>query len=160
MKKLSILFALIILVHAVDIKQDTLPNGLLVLSIEVHKLPEVMVRFMIPAGSFSDPVGKEGLANLTNQMLIRGTKNHSGDALADAIESVGGDLSPFCEEDYAGLSGRVLTQDLPLLVKLMKECLIYPGFDTLQLARLKREVISDIRAAGDDPEQVGGLAFR
>jgi len=160
MRKPMILFALIVLVHAVDIRQDTLPNGLLVLSIEAHKLPEIMVRFMIPAGSFSDPVGKEGLANLTNQMLIRGTKNYSGDALADEIESVGGDLSPFCADDYAGLSGRVLTPDFPRLVKLMKECLFYPNFDTLQLARLKREVISDIRAAGDDPEQVGGLAFR
>jgi len=160
MKKLLILFALVLLVQAVEIQKDTLPNGLLVLSIEAHKLPEVMVRFMIPAGSSYDPAGREGLANLTSQMLIRGTKNYSGDALAEAIESVGGDLSPFCDEDNAGLSGRVLTPDLPLLIKMMKDCFYYPVFDSLKLARLKREVISNIKAAEDDPEQAGSMVFR
>lgn len=160
MRKPLILFALIILAQAVDIKQDTLPNGLLVLSIEAHKLPQVMVRFVIPAGSKFDPAGHEGLANLTSQMLIRGTKDHSGDALAEAIESVGGDLSPYCDEDNAGLSGRVLAPDLERLVKLMKECLFYPVLDSLKLARLKREVISNIKAVDDDPYEVGSIAFR
>jgi len=160
MKKSLVFFAFIILVQAVDIKQDTLPNGLLVLSVEAHKLPQVIVRFVIPAGSKFDPAGHEGLANLTNQMLIRGTMNYTGDALAEAIESVGGDLTPFCAEDRAGLSGRALSPDLPLLIKLMKECLYYPLFDSLKLARLKRETISGIKAAEDDPYEVGSIAFR
>jgi len=160
MRKLLILFTLALLARAVEIRKDTLANGLLVLSIEEHKLPEVLVRFMIPAGSSFDPAGREGLANLTNQMLIRGTKNYSGDALADAIESVGGDLSPFCDEDNAGLSGRVLTPDLERLIKLIKECLIYPGFDSTKLAPLKREIVSNIKAAEDDPYEVGSIAFR
>lgn len=160
MKKLMILLALAVLVQAVQIRQDTLSNGLLILSIEEHKLPEVLVRIMIPAGSRIDPPGQEGLANLMNQMLIRGSKNYSGDALADAIESVGGDLSPFCDDDYAGLFGRALAPDLDRLITLMKECLVDPAFDSLQFVRLKRQVISNIKAADDDPYEVGFKAFR
>ncbi len=160
MKRILILFAFVFLASAVDIRQDTLSNGLLVLSIEAHKLPEVLVRFIVPAGSRNDPVGQEGLANLTSQMLIRGTKNYSGDALADAVESMGGDLSPYCDEDYAGLFCRMLAPDLPRFMALMKECLYHPSFDSLQLARLKREVISSIKANEDDPYEVGFTAFR
>jgi zinc protease len=160
MRKFLILIALAAVALAVEFRQDTLPNGLLVLSVEAHKIPEILIQAVVRAGSSFDPAGQEGLANLTNQMLIRGTKSHSGDALAEAIEDVGGDISPFCDEDHAGLSGRALAPDLELLVRLMKECLIEPAFDSSALLPLKRQIMSNIRAADDDPFEVGSREFR
>jgi zinc protease len=145
---------------ATQIERDTLDNGLVVLTVAAHKIPVVEMRVYVRAGSVFDPTGKEGLASLVSQMLIRGTEYSSYDEFVRSIESVGGVLTPFTSEDYGGVSGKVLSKDLPRLIQLMNECLKYPLFDSLELFRLKRETVSFIKAQGNDPFEVSEKGFR
>lgn len=160
MKKFLIILCLVIFSPAVTVRQDTLDNGLLVLSVEAHKIPLVQMRVMVRAGSFYDPVGQEGLANAVNQLLILGSRMKSADEIAETIESAGADVSLFCDEDFAGMNGRALASDLGLLISILKECLVTPAFDSVQFARLKSRLVSQIRAAQDDPDDLAGREFR
>jgi len=160
MNKMVILLIPVVLASSVQIERDTLDNGLIVLTVEAHKIPVVEMKTHVRAGSIFDPAGKEGLANLVGQMLIRGTERSTYDEIVESIESVGGLLTPFASEDYSGLSGKVLSKDLPLLIDMMSECLMHPQFDSLELSRLKRETISVIRARSDDPFEVSERGFR
>ena len=49
----------------------TLGNGLAVRVVERHQLPLFTVKLTMKAGSVFDPTGKEGLASLTSDMLLR-----------------------------------------------------------------------------------------
>ena len=160
MKRLLMLLMPFLLVSAARIERDTLDNGLIILTVEAHKIPVVEMRAYVRAGSVFDSVGKEGLASLVSQMLIRGTEYSSYDEIVRSIESVGGMLTPFTSEDYAGVSGKILSKDLQRLVHLMSECLTYPIFDSLELRRLKRETVSFIRAQSNDPFEVSEKGFR
>ncbi|HEX7320134.1 MAG TPA: pitrilysin family protein [bacterium] len=137
------------------IEQDTLSNGLVIMTIEAHKIPLVYGKILINAGSVFDPSGKEGIANVTGELLTRGTSNRTADELFDAIESVGGDLNAFTDEDYSGISGRVLSKDLELFISLMADCIMNPVFDPAEVAKITREVASQIKADNDDPWVVG-----
>jgi len=145
---------------ATQIERDTLDNGLVVLTVEAQRIPVVEMRAYVRAGSVLDPAGKEGLANLAGQSLIRGTEQYSYGDLVETIESVGGELTPFVTEDYAGLSGKVLSKDLKRLIDVLKSCLRYPEFDSLELFRLKRETVSLINARSDNPFDVSEKGFR
>lgn len=160
MNRLSILLLPFIFISAAHIERDTLDNGLVILTVEAHKIPVVEMRAYVRAGSVFDPAGKEGLASLVSQMLIRGTEYSSYDEIVQSIESVGGVLTPSTSEDYGGISGKVLSKDLPRLIHLMSECLRYPLFDSLELFRLKRETASFIRAQSNDPFDVSEKGFR
>jgi zinc protease len=160
MKRVIALLVPLLFVSATQIERDTLDNGLIVLTVEAHKIPVVEMRAYVRAGSVFDPAGKEGLARLVSQMLIRGTEYSSYDAIVRAIESVGGVLTPFTSEDYSGVSGKVLSKDLPKLVDLMSECLTMPLFDSLELSRLKRETVSFIRTQYNDPFEISEKGFR
>jgi zinc protease len=160
MNKIAILLLPVVLASAVQIERDTLDNGLVVLTIEAHKIPVVEIKAYVRGGSVFDPTSKEGLANLVSQMLIRGTERFSYSEIVESIESVGGILAPFASEDYAGLSGKVLSKDLARLIDMMGDCLLYPNFDSLELSRLKRETASMIRARSDDPFEVSERGFR
>lgn len=151
----SFLFA-----YGITIHRDTLSNGLVVLTVEVHKIPLVEMKVMVRAGSVFDPQGKEGLANLTNQLLILGTKTRLGDEIAESIESVGGEFLPFTTEDYAGLTAKVLSKDLNLLIDITSDCLQNPLLDSVELIRLKQEIVSKIKASQDDPFQISEEGFR
>jgi zinc protease len=157
---LMVFLAGALLVQAVEIKRDSLDNGIIILTSEAHKIPLVEVRVVVRAGSFYDPTGKDGLANLTSQLMLRGARGRSGDEIAEMIESVGGELSPFTSEDHAGFYGRVLTGDLPLLIGLLNDCLRFPEFDSLEFMRAKRKMIARVRAYMDDPDYRGELEFR
>jgi len=160
MKKVSLLLFCAIFTYAATIERDTLPNGLVVLTVEAHKIPMVVMRASTHAGSVFDTQGKEGLANMVSQMFIRGTESRSADEIAGTIESVGGALSPFADEDYAGLTGRVLSKDLYLLIDVLADCLQNPIFDSLEFNRLKKEVVSGIKAIADDPFEISEQEFR
>ena len=160
MKRMIVWLLPFFFLTATQIERDTLNNGLIILTMEAHKIPVVEMRAYVRAGSVFDPAGKEGLASLVSQMLIRGTEHHSYDEIVRSIESVGGVLTPFTSEDYGGMSGKALSKDLPELIDLMGECLTAPRFDSLELSRLKRETVSFIRAQCNDPFEVSEKGFR
>ncbi|MGD9379290.1 MAG: pitrilysin family protein [candidate division WOR-3 bacterium] len=160
MRIIIVLLLPFLLVSTTQIDRDTLSNGLVILTVEAHKIPVVEMRAYVRAGSVFDPAGKEGLASLVSQMLIRGTEYDSYDEIVRSIESVGGVLTPFTSEDYGGVSGKALSKDLPELIHLMGECLTAPLFDSLELSRLKRETVSFIKAQYNDPFEISEKGFR
>ncbi len=160
MNRWLIFFLPLVIIWGTSVERDTLDNGLILLTVEAHKIPVVEIRAYVRAGSVFDPRGKEGLASLVSQMLIRGTEYSSYDEFVRSIESVGGVLTPFTSEDYGGVSGKSLSKDLHKLVSLMNECLRYPLLDSLELSRLKRETVSYIMAQRNDPFEVTEKGFR
>jgi len=146
--------------RAINIQRDTLSNGFVILLSEAHKIPMVEIKVIVKAGSVLDPVGKAGLANLAAKMLIRGTRIHSGDELLSRIEYLGADLNAGATEDYAEISARALSKDLPLLLEIISECLTKPLFDTIEFKRLQRRTYSEIVSQMDDPFYIGQVEFR
>ncbi|MEO0155814.1 MAG: pitrilysin family protein [candidate division WOR-3 bacterium] len=145
---------------AFNIQRDTLENGFVILLSEAHKIPIVELKIVVKSGSIYDPVGKEGLANLTAKMLLRGTELHKGDELIERIEYLGADININAQEDYIGISGRALSKDLYILLDIVSECLQRPSFDTTEFKRLQRQTYSEILSQLDDPFYVGQVAFR
>src|SRR6476619_389858 len=59
------------------VTEKKLRNGLTVAVVERNTTPLVTVQLMIPAGAQLEPVEKAGLADLTADMLTKGTKTRS-----------------------------------------------------------------------------------
>lgn len=142
------------------ITRDKLRNDLVVLTSEAHKLPMVDIIFVVKAGSVYDPPGKEGLANLTAKMLLRGTTIHNGEELLERVEYLGASIDINTEEDYVRLSSRALSKDLPVLLEIISEYIMKPAFDNLEFKKLKNQVYSEILSQLDDPFYAGQVAFR
>ncbi len=155
-----ILLTAVNFVFCLSIAKDSLNNGLVILFSEAHKIPMVEVKVIIKAGSVYDPKGKEGLANLTARMLLRGTTLHTGDELLKRIEYLGASLDIGTQEDYVEISGRCLSKDLPMLLEIVSECVQMPAFNLLELKKLQRQTYSEISSQMDDPFYVGQVSFR
>jgi zinc protease len=69
-----------------------LPNGLVVLVAERPGIPIVIVHASVEAGAILDPEPKLGVANLTAELLTRGSAAKSALEIDSAIEFVGGSL--------------------------------------------------------------------
>ncbi len=58
-----------------DVKEFTLPNGMLFLVVERPTAPQVACRLAIRAGSALENAGKSGIAHMLEHMMFKGTKN-------------------------------------------------------------------------------------
>lgn len=136
-----------------------LPDGVILLVAERPAIPLVVVRAYLPAGSAFDPPTAPGLANLTAEMLTRGTARRTGPQLDEAIEFVGGSLEASAGRDGATVSLSVLKKDLPLGLDLLFEVLSAPAFPEAEFQRKVKEIQAAIRQAEQSPETVAARAL-
>ena len=152
-------FAYSALVEAFPINRELLNNGLTILTTEDHKLPMLEIRAVVKVGSVNDPKGKEGLANLICQLLVRGTTSRTVDKINSEIEFVGGELREFTDKDNSLINIRILTKDLDLAVDLLADLLQNPVFSDSEIVKAKKEVIASIIRSEEEPDEVGSKAF-
>lgn len=134
--------------------REVLPNGSVLLVAERAAIPIVVVRLSVRAGSVYDPADAGGLANLTADLLTRGTARRTGPELDRAIEFVGGGLEGEAGRDSGSLSLSVLKKDLGLGLDLLAEALLTPTFPEDELARRREDIAAAIDRSEQDPGSV------
>jgi len=134
--------------------REVLPNGVVLLVAERPAIPIVVVRLYVRAGSVYDPRDAGGLANLTADLLTRGTARRTGPELDRAIEFVGGSLEGEAGRDGATVSLSVLKKDLKMGLDLLAEVLLAPAFPEPELKRRSEEVAGAIQRSEQDPGTV------
>src|SRR5262249_7327279 len=76
-----------------DTRRVVLPNGLVLLLWENHRLPIVVASANVAQISLREKAEQAGLATLMGALLDEGTTKHTGPEIAEMIENVGGSLS-------------------------------------------------------------------
>jgi zinc protease len=135
----------------------SLSDGLPVVLVGMHEVPVVEVVLVVRAGATADPAGREGLANMTAEMLDEGAGGRDALALADAIDFLGATLEPGADWDASTVRLRVPVARLADALPLMADVALRPDFPEKELARLRKEALTDLLQARDVP---GRIAYR
>lgn len=125
--------------------RSELPNGSILLLLENRATPTIALRGSFRAGSYFEPRDKPGLAQITANMLERGTKRRSKLELAGDLERVGAQHAFSADPFAVNIAGRALSKDLRLLLNTVAEELREPGFPADELEKLKQQVIAVIQ---------------
>jgi predicted Zn-dependent peptidase len=141
------------------IQKQKLANGLAVWIVEQHEVPLVQVNLIVRAGSATDPAGKFGLASMTAAMLDEGAGGKAALDLADAIESIGAQLSTTSSFDYSAVRLSAPVAQLATAAALMADVVQRPDFPTAELERLRKERLTQLLQARDDPGSIVSIAF-
>lgn len=139
--------------------ESTLPNGMSLIVIEHPSQPLADVTLYVNGGSSGDPVERAGLADLTAEMLTKGTEARTATEISEAIERVGGGLSSSAGADWVSISANVLAEHLPLAMELVAESATEPTFpeDELELAR--RRALSSLQSAMGQSSAIASWIF-
>ncbi|MEO0079910.1 MAG: pitrilysin family protein, partial [candidate division WOR-3 bacterium] len=155
----SLLFAICPLTSAFSLPlfRDSLPNGLIVLTYEDHRLPIADISLLCRSGHDCDPLEKAGLARLTAQLLPRGTRTISGDSVASIVEFLGGRFEGWADDDHSELNLRVLSKDLATALDLLADAVLNPAFDPREFSRTRDMALAQARRAYDRPQSLAML---
>lgn len=141
------------------IQKQKLVNGLAVWIVEQHEVPLAQINLIVKAGSGADPTGKFGVASMTANMLDEGAGGKSALELADAVESVGAQLSTTSTFDYSAVRLAAPVARLPQALPLMADVALNPTFPAAELERLRKERLTRLLQARDDPAAIIEMAF-
>ena len=165
MKFIFLLIGLIstFIAHAkIDIDFWTTDNGVRVYFVESHELPIVDININFDAGAARDPVGKSGLANLTNYLMLLGAGQFNENQISNLFSDIGSTLGGGVDQDHAKLNIRTLSKKdaLNQTIETFKLVISEPRFDQETFEREKKSTISFLEQSMTQPDSLGTNAFK
>ena len=165
MRSLTIGAALLVLLtsNTVIAANVTLPNaervvlesGTVLLLSENHDVPLIGLHAVVRGGAAADPADKHGLAGLLAELLEKGSGDRSSAEFAEAVASVGGEISASAGLESLSVSAEFMSKDAELMVELLSDVLQRPALDADEFRKLRDRSIYLIKAAkGSDPSNL------
>jgi zinc protease len=145
---------------AINAKKTALKKGIIVIHSEEHSLPIVMLTLLIKASPFNEPKEKAGLANLTAELLLEGTKHRKSTDISEEIEFLGASLDTSTSSDYTTITLSVLKKDINKGFELFSDILLNPVFPQREIERKKELIKGSLKQREEDPSFVAERAFR
>lgn len=134
------------------VRTTTLENGMTVLTDDMPHLESAALGIWVKAGSRSETEAEHGISHVLEHMAFKGTASRSAFEIADAIESVGGDLNAATSVEHTGYFARVLKEDVGLAADILSDILQNSQFEAGELDREQQVIIQEIGAARDNPD--------
>lgn len=141
------------------VREYTLDNGLTVLLCPLPRIPAAVASAIVLCGSREDPPGREGLAHLMGNMLDEGTSRRTHDEIALLVDGMGGMLDTYADRESAGISLKLLREDLPAGLELLRELVMDPVFPEDRLELLRAQVLTRIASLEDRPDYLVAQEF-
>ena len=98
------------------------------LLMEQHEVPLISFSVIIRSGAVADPVGKEGVASVTAELLRKGTKTHTAEQLSGELDFIGGQLETNAGPDYSSIAAEFVKKDLAKGLDLLVDVILNPTF--------------------------------
>jgi len=141
-------------------EQFTLSNGLGVLLLPDPSTPTVTLSGYIRGGTEFDTENKAGLAALTAENLMNGTKSKDALTLAKALEDRGASLSFGANREGVSVDGYSLATDLPILIQTFADVVQNATFPTKELELSRQRALAALKLELDNPARVAQRTFQ
>lgn len=139
--------------------ENELENGLKIFGIENDEVPMVQFNLAIDGGQLMESMDKLGVANLTADLMERGTQNKTVSELEDAIAQLGASIAIFANKESIRVTGTTLVKNYDATLALVKEMLLEPRWDETEFELLKKRAITNLRSQQASPRSIANNAY-
>lgn len=137
-----------------DIQKVEMKNGLVVVSEVMTQFRSVSIGVWVRCGSRFEDGRESGISHFIEHLLFKGTRSRSATDIAQAIDSVGGQLDAFTDKEYVGFYARVLDRHLPFAFALLADIVLNPTFPTQEIERERNVIFEEISTVEDSPQDL------
>ena len=134
--------------------REVLDTGLRLITETMPHVRSVTIGVWLMRGSRHETDERSGIAHFVEHMLFKGTDTRTAEDIAQAIDSIGGQLDAFTAKEYAGYYIKVLDEHLPLAVDLLSDIVMRPAFVAEEIEREKKVILEEIKMVEDTPDDL------
>ena len=134
--------------------REVLGNGLRLITETMPHVRSVTLGVWLTRGSRHESDERAGIAHFVEHMLFKGTGARSAEDIAQAIDSIGGQLDAFTAKEYASYYIKVLDEHVPVAVDLLSDIVRRPAFAADEIEREKKVILEEIKMVEDTPDDL------
>lgn len=134
------------------IETHTCKNGLRVVLEPVPTVRSVTIGIWILTGSRHETELNNGISHFLEHMIFKGTKNRTAMQIAEAFESIGGQVNAFTSKEYTCFYARVLDTYKEHALDVLTDMLFNSTFLEEEIEREKKVVMEEIKMYEDTPD--------
>jgi predicted Zn-dependent peptidase len=134
--------------------RESLDNGVRLITEKMPHVRSVTIGVWLLRGSRHETDDRSGIAHFVEHMLFKGTDTRTAEDIAQAIDSIGGQLDAFTAKEYASYYIKVLDEHLPLAVDLLSDIVLRPAFAAEEIEREKKVILEEIKMVEDTPDDL------
>jgi zinc protease len=141
--------------------EATLANGLRLIVLEDHRLPQISFQLIIPgAGGYFDPADQPGLASFTATLMREGTVSRTANQISEQLEIMAATLNAGASSSpEATFSGSCLSDQSVKLMDLAADILLHPSFPDEEVTRYKRRTRATLAQQRANPNFLAAEMF-
>ena len=142
------------------IRETTLPNGLTVLTKEVHTAPVVFFSVYYRVGSVDEEVGQTGMSHLMEHMMFKGTKTRGPGVISGTLQNNGASFNASTWFDRTEYHETLASDRLDIAMQIESDRMVNSVYDEKQHQKEMTVVRSEYEAGENNPSVVLGKAVR
>jgi zinc protease len=137
--------------------EKTLGNGLRVIVVPKPGLPLVAARLMLKTGAAADPNNRDGLAQMTANVLTKGTKTRTAEEIARGVEALGATLSANAGWDSTSINISVMSANLAKTMEYVADVARNATFRKSELDRERARALDSLQVTLEQPDAVAAM---
>jgi zinc protease len=143
---------------AADWQITQLDNGLKVMILENHQVPQVSISTTVKVGAKNESDFFDGATHLLEHLILfRGTEEMTGDELAAAMKKHGAYFNGYTSADWTDFVISLPKEYLDFALKIHSDMLFHSNFPQAEMDKERQAVIEEINISEDNPF---GKAYR
>jgi predicted Zn-dependent peptidase len=137
-----------------DIRRSELDSGLRVVTEALPELRSVTIGAWVGTGSRDETDVQSGASHFLEHLLFKGTPDRSAREIAEAVESVGGEMNAFTGQEETVFYVRVPDAHLDLAVEILSDVLWRPAFRPDEVDSERQVILEEIGMRDDTPDDL------
>jgi predicted Zn-dependent peptidase len=137
-----------------SITRAKLASGLRVVTESLPALRSVTVGAWVGSGARDEHDGEWGASHFLEHLLFKGTETRSARDIAEAVESVGGEMNAFTTHEQTVFYVRVPDAQLPLAIEILGDVLWRPAFRPDDVEAERQVILEEIGMRDDTPDDL------
>ncbi|HSO96959.1 MAG TPA: pitrilysin family protein [Acidimicrobiia bacterium] len=136
------------------IRRTRLDSGLRVVTEAMPQLRSVALGFWVGTGSRDEPAEWAGVSHFLEHLLFKGTERRDAATIAEAIESVGGDMNAFTAQEVTTFYVRVPDEQLDLAADILSDIVWRPSLRSPEIESERQVILEELHMRDDEPEDL------
>lgn len=133
-------------------KVSHLKNGLKSTLVQYGSVPKVNVNLVIKTGNINEGSNEVWLADLTGNLMQEGTTSMDFKTISRKVAAMGGEINIGVGGDNTSVSGSVLSEYAPELVKIIADVVMNPALPASEVDRLKGDLKRQLSVQKSQPQ--------
>ncbi len=136
------------------IRRTELENGLRVVTEQLPTLRSAAIGFWVGTGSRDETNELHGASHFLEHLLFKGSESRLAHEIAEAIESVGGDMNAFTMQEMTAFYVSVPDAELELAIEILSDIFWAPAIREDEVESERHVILEEIKMRDDTPDDL------